>query len=234
MKSQISIFELNFYFGVHMVTYVSSSNKKELILTEICQVLKKTNAIEFGTFKLPSGKITPYYIDLRVIPSFPDAFAKVIEISVDAVRSEISVENFDRVAGIPTAGLPLSAITAYILKKPFIYIRQKQRLRGRERRVEGVIMPGDRVLLVDDMVTTGLSLTKSTLAVRAEGGLVTDAFVLLDREEGGEKKLAKIGVRLHAVLRVSEVARKLYEMNVIGEDEMKVIISQTRSRIKKQ
>ncbi|MEM1585929.1 MAG: orotate phosphoribosyltransferase [Candidatus Bathyarchaeia archaeon] len=217
-----------------MSVHLSSPSKKDLILSEICQVLKKTNAVEFGTFRLPSGKITPYYIDLRVIPSFPDAFAKVIEIFLDAVKSEISVEKFDRVAGIPTAGLPLSAIIAYILKKPFIYIRQKQRLRGRERRVEGVIMPGDRVLLIDDMVTTGLSLTKSTLAVRAEGGIVTDAFVLLDREEGGEKKLEKIGVRLHAVLGVSEVAKKLYEMNVIGEDEMKIIISQTRSRAKKQ
>ncbi|MEM2272729.1 MAG: orotate phosphoribosyltransferase [Candidatus Bathyarchaeia archaeon] len=217
-----------------MATQGFSSAKKEIILSEICQVFKKTNAIEFGTFRLPSGKTTPYYIDLRVIPSFPDAFAKVIEIFVDTVKSEIGIESFDRVAGIPTAGLPLSAITAYILKKPFIYIRQKQKLKGRERRVEGVIMPGDRILLVDDMVTTGLSLTKSTLAVRAEGGLVTDAFVLLDREEGGERKLARIGVRLHAVLRVSEIARKLYEMNVIEEDEMKIMVGQVKSKAKRR
>lgn len=193
-------------------------------------MLKKTNAISFGTFRLPSGKVTPYYIDLRVIPSFPDAFAKVIEIFVDSVKSEIGVENFDRIAGIPTAGLPLSAITAYILKKPFIYVRQKQKLKGRERRVEGVLMPGDRILLVDDMVTTGLSLKRSTFAIRAEGGLVSDAFVLLDREEGGRERIEKIGIKLHAVLRISEVARKLYEMNVIGEDEMKIILSQVKSR----
>ncbi|MEM1515121.1 MAG: orotate phosphoribosyltransferase [Candidatus Bathyarchaeia archaeon] len=204
--------------------------KKELILTEICNVLKKTNAIEFGTFRLPSGRITPYYIDLRVIPSFPSALAKVIEIFADAVKNEIGLENFDRIAGIPTAGLPLSAITAYILKKPFIYVRQKQRLKGRERRVEGVIMPGDRVLLVDDMVMTGLSLKRSTLAVRTEGGLVSDAFVLLDREEGGEEKLTKIGVKLHAVLKTSEIAKKLYEMNIIGEEEMKTMLSQVRSK----
>lgn len=209
------------------------SSKKELILSKVCQVLKKTNAIAFGTFRLPSGKITPYYIDLRVIPSFPDAFIKIVEIFVDAVKSEIGVENFDRVAGIPTAGLPLSAITAFLLRKPFIYIRQKQRLRGRERRVEGVVMPGDRILLVDDMVTTGLSLKRSTLAVRAEGGLVSDAFVLLDREEGGEKKLAKIGVKLHAVLGASEVARKLYGMNIIGEDEMKIILGQIKSKTRR-
>lgn len=204
-------------------------SRRDIALTEICQVLRKTNAINFGTFKLPTGRITPYYIDLRVIPSFPDAFSRVIEIFVEAVRSEIGTESFDRIAGIPTAGLPLSSIAAYLLRKPFLYIRLKQRLKGRERRVEGVVMPGDRVLLVDDLATTGLTLKKSALAVRAEGGLVSDAFVLLDREEGGRERLQKIGVTLHSVLGIKEVAKRLYEMNAIGEDEMKIIISQVRA-----
>ncbi len=208
------------------------SNKRELILMEICQVLKKTNAIEFGAFKLPNGKITPYYIDLRVIPSFPDAFTKVTEIFINAIKNEVGIKKFDRIAGIPTAGLPLSAIVAYSLKKPFLYVRQKQRLRGRERRVEGIIMPGDRVLLVDDLVTTGFSLKKSALAVRAEGGVVSDAFVLLDREEGGRDRLADIGVKLHAVLGIREVAQKLYEMNTIGEDELKIILRQVKVKKK--
>ncbi|MEM1883657.1 MAG: orotate phosphoribosyltransferase, partial [Candidatus Bathyarchaeia archaeon] len=60
----------------------------------------------------------------------------------------------------------------------------------------------------------------------------SDAFVLLDREEGGGEKLEKIGVKLHAVLGVSEVARKLYEMDIISEDEMKIIISQVKSKHK--
>ncbi|MEM2733962.1 MAG: hypothetical protein QXJ19_04285, partial [Candidatus Bathyarchaeia archaeon] len=73
---------------------------------------------------------------------------------------------------------------------------------------------------------------RSAIAVRTEGGVVSDAFVLLDREEGGGEKLEKIGVKLHAVLRVSEVARKLYEMDIISEDEMKIIISQVKSKHK--
>jgi orotate phosphoribosyltransferase len=222
--------EIIFFIGVCMSTHRLTFNKRELILMEICQVFKKTNAIEFGTFRLPNGKITPYYIDLRVIPSFPDAFVKVVEIFVDTVRSEINVDEFDRVAGIPTAGLPLSAITAYALRKPFLYIRQKQRLKGRERRVEGVIMPGDRVLLVDDLVTTGLTLKKSALAVRAEGGVVTDAFVLLDRDEGGRERLARIGINLHAAIEVKDVAQKLYEINAIGEEELKIMLSQVKQR----
>lgn len=203
--------------------------KKEAILLEICQILKKTNAISFGTFKLSSGKVTPYYIDLKVVPSFPDAFVKIAKIFVDAIKNEIGIENFDRVAGIPTAGLPLSAIVAYNLKKPFLYVRQKEKLSGRERRVEGILMPGDRVLLIDDLVTTGLSLERSTLAIRAEGGIVSDALVLLDREEGGKDRLAKINVNLHAVLGIKEVAEELHEMGVIDDEKLELILSQIKT-----
>ena len=195
---------------------------------EICQILKKTAALEFGTFKLPSGKVTPYYIDLRVIPSFPDAFHKISEIYVEAIRRKMGEESFDRVSGIPVAGMSFSVLIAFHLHKPFIYVRKNRRLRGRERRVEGVLMPGDRVLLIDDLVTTGLSLERAAEAIRAEGGVVTDAFVLLDREEGGRERLARNGVTLHSVLKMSNVAKRLYEMNVIGEEELKIILSQTR------
>jgi len=195
---------------------------------EICQILKKTAALEFGTFKLPSGKVTPYYIDLRVIPSFPDAFHKISEIYVEAIRRKLGEESFDRVSGIPIAGMSFSVLVAFYLRKPFIYVRKNRRLRGRERRVEGILMPGDRVLLIDDLVTTGLSLERAAEAIRAEGGVVTDAFVLLDREEGGRERLARNGVTLHSVLKISNVAKRLYEMNIIGEEELKIILSQTR------
>ena len=194
---------------------------------EICQILKKTAALEFGTFKLPSGKVTPYYIDLRVIPSFPDAFHKISEIYVEAIRRKLGEESFDRVSGIPIAGMSFSVLVAFHLRKPFIYVRKSKRLRGRERKVEGVLMPGDRVLLIDDLVTTGLSLERAAKAIRAEGGVVTDAFVLLDREEGGRERLAKNRVTLHSVLKMTDVAKRLYEMNVIGEEELKMILSQT-------
>jgi len=207
-----------------------SRESKESIEEELCQILKKTSVLEFGTFRLSSGRITPYYVDLRVIPSFPEAFRLVSDIFVDAIKSGIGTENFDRVAGIPTAGVPFASLISYHLNKPFLYIRQKAHLRGRERRVEGVVMPGDRVLLIDDLVTTGLSLRKAALAIRAEGGVVSDAFVLLDREEGGKERLAKIGIILHNILEMSKAARNLYQMNAITDDELKTIINQMKRR----
>ena len=89
-------------------------------------------------------------------------------------------------------------------------------------------MPGDRVLLVDDLVTTGLSLKRAADIIRAEGGRVSDAFVLLDRMEGGRERLAREGIRLHYLTTIDNVAKKLYEMNAITEDEMKTILSQIK------
>ncbi len=198
------------------------------VVEEICKILKRTNAIEFGAFKLSSGRISPYYIDLRVIPSFPDAFQKVSDIITEAVIRELGISGFDRIASIPVAGTAFAVLLAFRLKKPFLYARQSIRLRGRERRVEGVLISGDKVLLVDDLVTTGRTLLKAALAIRAEGGVVTDAFVLLDREEGASKRLEKNGIKLHCVLKIGETARILYELSVIDEEGLDIILKQIK------
>ena len=195
---------------------------------ELCRVLNKIGAIEFGAFKLTSGRTSPYYIDLRIVPSFPDAFQRVCDLYIKLIQKELGVDSFDRIAGIPTAGIPFASVVAYQLRKPFLYIRPRPRLHGRERRIEGVIMPGNRVLLVDDLITTGLSLRKAAKAIRAEGGLVKDAVVLLDREEGGRERLAKDNVTLHYLLTSTEAARKLHETGAIDEEQLKIILRQAR------
>lgn len=195
---------------------------------EICKILNRIGALKFGAFKLTSGKMSPYYIDLRIVPSFPDAFQKICEFYAAFIKNEVGIDNLERVAGIPIAGIPFAALIAYNLKKPFLYIRRGVRLHGRERRIEGVIAPGDRVLLADDLITTGLSLQKAAKTIIAEGGVVADSVVLLDRQEGGKEKLARSGIRLHALLNVSETANTLHELGTIDEEQLKTILKQIK------
>jgi len=202
----------------------------ESIKIEICKILNKIGALQFGAFKLTSGKISPYYIDLRIVPSFPDAFQKVCDFYVGFIKSEVGIKNFERIAGIPVAGIPFASIVAYNLQRPFLYVRRGVRLHGRQRRIEGILAPGDRILLIDDLITTGLSLRKSAKAIIAEGGVVTDAVVLLDREESGREKLEKSGIKLHALLNVSEIAEKLHEIGAIDEEQLKTILKQIKKR----
>jgi len=195
---------------------------------ELAKILHNIDALKFGLFKLTSGKVSPYYIDLRIVPSFPDAFRQICDFYGESITSQVGLKNFDRIAGVPIAGIPFASQIAYNLKKPFLYARKGVRLHGRQRRVEGILVSGDRVLLVDDLVTTGLTLKKAAKAVTAEGGIVKEAVALLDREEGGKEKLAKNGIQLHALLKISEVANTLYEIGAIDEESLKTIMKQIK------
>ncbi len=195
---------------------------------EIAKILHKIDALKFGVFKLTSGRASPYYIDLRVVPSFPDAFRKICDFYAEQITNQVGLKNFDRVAGVPLAGIPFASQIAYNLGKPFLYVRKGVRLHGRKRRVEGILISGDRVLLIDDLVTTGLTLNRAAKAVRAEGGVVREAVALLDREEGGREKLEKNGTNLHALLKMSEVAVTLFEIGAIDEESRKTILKQIK------
>jgi orotate phosphoribosyltransferase len=212
------------------VKRLSKRRNSEVIEKKIRKILTRTGALKFGAFKLTNGKISPYYVDLRIIPSFPDAFQKITDFYVDFIKNEIEMYDVERIAGIPIAGIPFASVIAYSLKKPFLYVREGERFHGRRKRIEGMIAPGDRVLLIDDLVTTGLSLEKAAKAITSEGGLISDAVVLLDRQEGGKERLAKSTVRLHALLDIRETASKLQELGAIDEDQLKTILNQTKSR----
>jgi len=198
----------------------------EKVETEFCKVLVKTGAIKFGVFTLTSGKLSPYYVDLRIVPSFPEALSKVVRIYESLVKTAVGIEEFQRIAGIPTAGVPFASILSFRLRKPFLYIRKETKTHGRERRIEGLLSPGEKTLIVDDLITTGKSTGEAIEAVRSEGGLVEDAVVLIDREEGGAKYLKKMGVSLHAFMKISQIAKELYASGVIDESKFQDMIRQ--------
>lgn len=203
---------------------------KEEMKAELAKILNRIGALKFGTFKLTSGKVSPYYIDLRVVPSFPDAFKRICDLYLTVIKNDVGTDGFDRIAGIPTAGISFGSIVAYNLKKPFLYVRSTERQHGRGRWVEGILSPGDHVLLVDDLITKGGSIVKTAEAVRAEGGMVTDAVVLLDREENGAVNLAEAGIKLHYLLTISEVAYKLQDMDAITEEQLNTILKQVNNQ----
>src|SRR4030065_1516470 len=97
-----------------MKTQTTNLTPKE----RMANILFKIDAIKFGVFKLSSGKASPYYVDLRVIPSFPDAFHEICESYAQYITNQIGVKNFDRIAAIPVAGIPFASQIAYNLTNP--------------------------------------------------------------------------------------------------------------------
>ena len=192
---------------------------------ELSSILLRTGGLRFGTFKLASGILSPYYVDLRLIPSDPEAFRRAISMYRSVVEPTL-IKRVQRLAGIPTGGIAYAAVLAFNLSKPFLYVRKELKEHGRERRIEGLLQPGDKVLLLDDVVTTGKNIVEAAEAIRAEGGLVGDAVVLLDRQQGGETNLRKIGVKLHAYTTIRRMADKLASLGTIDEAQRKEILGQ--------
>ncbi len=190
-------------------------------LDDFCRVLVKTGALKFGLFTLSGGKLSAYYLDMRILPSFPDAFQAAVNLLAMKARS---IEGVDKIAGIPTGGLPWASVLAYSLSKPLVYTRKEVKTHGRERKVEGVLVSGDRVLLVDDVITTGKNTLGALESLRAEGGVVEDALVFIDREEGGRAHLEKAGVKLHTIAKMSEIAQKLLDMDAISKSQYEAIV----------
>ena len=191
------------------------------------KMLLKTGCIKFGVFKLKKGKLTPYFVDLKLIPSFPTGMSKVISIYEDLAKNSVGLDNFDRISGIPVVGMTFASVLSYKLAKPFFFIREGVETHGREKRVEGILSPGDRVLLVDDVVTSGKSIIDAASVIRGEGGTISDALVLIDRQESGVEKLSKAGITLHSFIKIAEIAKELYESELINQQQYEEILKQT-------
>lgn len=202
---------------------VSSKNSGDE--EELCDVLLRTGSLKFGTFKLASGILSPYYVDLRIIPSDPEAFRRVINYYLALVEPNIA-KRVQRLAGIPTAGIAYAAVLAFKLSKPLLYVRKEAKEHGRERRIEGLLQPGDKVLVLDDVATTGKNMIEAAEIIRSEGGIVEDAVVLLDRQQGGAVNLRKIGVKLHVFTTMRRIADRLFALGTIDEAQHKAIVGQ--------
>jgi orotate phosphoribosyltransferase len=200
------------------------------MVDELAMVLVKVRALQIGTFTLSSGKLSSYYVDLRTVPSFPGAYRYVVDCYLSLIRNEVGLDRFDAIAGIPTAGLAFSSPVALELQKPMIYVRSEEKDYGHRKRIEGTIKPGWKVLVMDDLVTTGHSLLSGIDAIREEGGEVKHVAVLIDRLEGGKTNLKKAGVALRSLTDISELARTLHAKDEISDEEIQAIKSQVAGR----
>jgi uridine monophosphate synthetase len=169
-------------------------------MKDLVQRLFEIGAIRFGEFTLKSGIKSPFYVDLRVVISFPDVLARIGALMAEAVARC----GADRVAGIPYAGLPLAVAASLAGKVPLIYPRREEKDHGIHRRIEGLYAPGERVVVIDDIVTDGASKFEAIAPLEAAGLIVRDLVILVDREQGGKELLAARGYRLHAVLTISQ------------------------------
>jgi len=193
---------------------------------EFAIFLYKNNIIRFGDFTLASGKNSSYYVDLRLIPSYPHQFRKMIKNLQNLIVEKTGLDDFDCLASVPTGGLVVTSALAIEIVKPLIYVRSKPKEHGTAKSIEGKISAGMKMVMVDDVMTTGTSVLNGINQLKEAGLLVSDLYVIINRLEGGDKALSDIGVQTHQLTDILEITDILFQEKLIDKEIFEKIKNQ--------
>ncbi|KAH8420701.1 hypothetical protein KR222_001923 [Zaprionus bogoriensis] len=171
--------------------------------------LYEINAFKFGNFKMKVGINSPVYFDLRVIVSYPDVMQTVSDLLVEHIK-QLQLDS-KHVCGVPYTALPLATIVSVQQHTPMLVRRKEAKAYGTKKLIEGIYQAGDTCLIVEDVVTSGSSILDTVRDLQSEGIVVTDAVVVVDREQGGVANIAKHGVRMHSLFTLSFLLNTLHE-----------------------
>ena len=169
----------------------------------------------FGEYVQASGATFSYYIDLRKIISNPHIFNQVLDAYGDIVQQL----EFDRIAGIPYGALPTATGLALNLQRPMIFPRKEVKAHGTRRLIEGNFNPGEKVVVIDDILISGKSVMEGADKLKSAGLKIDDIVVFIDHEGGVKQRLADNGYRAHSVLSISEITNTLYEAGRINDEQ---------------
>lgn len=177
--------------------------------TDLILRLFDIGALKFGEYKLKSGLTSPVYVDLRVIISYPLVMQQVS----DAVWnvSKVNQMSCDNVCGVPYTALPIATCISVQQNVPMIIKRKEAKDYGTKKMVEGVFKTNDNCLIIEDVVTTGSSVRETAECLRDHGLAVSNAIVLLDRDQGGKQELVKHGIKLASCFTLPQVLKVLHD-----------------------
>ena len=182
---------------------------------EFATFLHQKGIIKFGEFTLASGKQSSYYVDLRLVPSYPIEFRKMVKFLENEIEQDIGLDNFDSIVSVPTGGLVIASALAIETVKPLIYVRSKPKDYGTSKSVEGKIHDGMKVVMIDDVATTGGSVVNAIKSLKEVNISVKDAYVIVNRMEGADEALLELGVKIHSILNILQITEALFEQNLI-------------------
>lgn len=162
-------------------------------------MLKACGAVKFGKFILTSGKESSFYVDIKKASTNPKILK---EISKEIAKYTFG---YSKIAGMELGAVPIAVGASLETNLPYVIVRKERREHGTGKQIEGDLQAGEKVLIVEDVATTGSSSLKTVEYLRAAGAVVDKVIVVVDREEGAKDALKAIGIELIPLVRISQI-----------------------------
>jgi uridine monophosphate synthetase len=188
-------------------------------ITQLAQDLVDSQCVRFGQFKLKSGLMSPIYLDLRRLVTHPRVLRRVAQ----AYAKTLKALEFDRLAGIPYAALPIATAIALEIDRPLIYPRREAKDYGTKASIEGDYQSGETIVVIDDLATTGGSKIEAIQKLEEAGLKVRDIVVLIDRGQGAGPMLADAGYQLHAVVTLDNLLPEWLHSGAISQAQFEEV-----------
>lgn len=200
------------------------SLKEQLILD-----LYTVGAIKFGKFKLKSGITSPYYLDLRMLVSYPH----LLQLTADVFWEKLRVIYFDVIAGVPYTAIPIATAVGVNHMQTMIFVRKEVKDYGTKKRIEGQYHEGQKVVIVDDVITNGESKIETIQHVEEAGLTVEQIVVLVDRGQGGPELLKKMGYNCQAIYSMDQIFHILLDHKRVPKKTIQECIKYNKESKKK-
>jgi len=199
--------------------------EKRYLMKHISLSLVRSKALKTGDYTLTSGRKSPYYVDLRQSISDPIAMDWIANALARIVANEVGRSKVDKIMGVPTAGVPFATLVSQKLAIPMLYYRKERKEHGVRKKVEGDMERNDRIVMIDDLITTGQSVIEAAVAAREQGGIVSELVVLLDREQKGKENLRSQNIEPHVLFNISEAFDWLREVELLSAADYQTIMA---------
>ncbi|MDR1722095.1 MAG: orotate phosphoribosyltransferase [Methanobrevibacter sp.] len=170
----------------------------------LIQLLKENEVIKFGEFILSSGKESDYYIDIKKAITNPEILKTIAILISEKIDNLDNTDKIDKVAGPVLGAVPIATAVSLKANLPLLMIRKEKKGYGTSKLIEGDLNSGEKILVVEDVTTTGGSLLKAVEAIKDNEGIVKKAIVVVDREEGASETFKEKGIDFEPLISVSD------------------------------
>jgi orotate phosphoribosyltransferase len=192
---------------------------------KVANALYESGCIKFGSFKIKSGALSPYYIDMARLLSKPKELCTIAEVAAQKISEIATSEPFTKLASIELKGALIVPSIACKTDLPCVIVRKEAKAYGVTGRTAGAdVTNRDKILFVDDVVSEGLSKIEGIKPLQEMGAEVKHILVIVNREQGGKENLEKSGYTVHALAKVSEVVTSLQKNGKISAEQAKTVL----------